>query len=146
MFIDDILNTIIINFFYFYLHDVIYKMMNYLAKYLAEFVGTFVFLFVILVATIKDAKWANMAPYIIAAGLLLAITMTVSTSGAHLNPAVSTVMVINKTLSCDDYIPYIGAQLLGAVAAKLLFDVLTKNYLKTAISAAVLKTLVPTSN
>jgi len=66
-------------------------------KYLAEFLGTFVFLSVIL---------------------------TASTSGAHLNPAVSVMMYLNKSLPAADFIPYVGAQLLGAVAAKMFFDML----------------------
>ena len=95
-------------------------------KYLAEFVGTFVFLSVILQATAKNAAWPSLAPLLIVVGLLAAIVMTATTSGGHLNPAVSTMMLLNKSLSMNDYIPYLGAQLLGAVAAKMFFDMLQK--------------------
>ena len=95
-------------------------------KYLAEFIGTFVFLFVILQATAKNAAWPSLAPLLIVVGLLAGIVMTANVSGAHLNPAVSTMMLLNKSLPVADFVPYVGAQLLGAVAAKMLFDMLNK--------------------
>jgi len=95
-------------------------------KYLAEFVGTFVFLSVILQATAKNAAWPSIAPLLIVVGLLAAVCMTATTSGGHLNPAVSTMMLLNKSLPVGDYIPYVGAQLMGAVAAKMFFDMLQK--------------------
>jgi aquaporin Z len=95
-------------------------------KYVAEFVGTFVFLSVILQATAKNAAWPALAPILIVFGLLAAICMTATTSGAHLNPAVSSMMVLNKSLPVADFLPYVGAQLLGAVAAKMFFDMLQK--------------------
>lgn len=93
-------------------------------KYVAEFIGTFVFLSVILQATARNATWPALAPLLIVVGLLAGIVMTASTSGAHLNPAVSTMMVLNKSLPVADFLPYVGAQLLGAVAAKMFFDML----------------------
>ena len=95
-------------------------------KYVAEFLGTFVFLSVILQATASNAAWPTIAPFLIVMGLLAGIVMTATTSGAHLNPAVSTMMVLNKSLPVADFLPYVGAQLLGAVAAKMLFDMLQK--------------------
>jgi len=93
-------------------------------KYIAEFLGTFFFLSVILQATAKNAVWPSVAPLLIVFGLLAGITFSASTSGAHLNPAVSTMMVINKSLSVADFLPYVAAQLLGGIAAKVVFDML----------------------
>ena len=93
-------------------------------KYLAEFLGTFVFLSVILQATSPKAAWPSLAPLLIVVGLLAGIVLTASTSGAPLNPAVSVMMYLNKSLPAADFIPYVGAQLLGAVAAKMFFDML----------------------
>jgi aquaporin Z len=95
-------------------------------KYVAEFIGTFVFLSVILQATSPRAPWPSLAPILIVVGLLAGIVITAGTSGGHLNPAVSTMMFLNKSLPAADFIPYVGAQLLGAVAAKMLFDMLNK--------------------
>jgi aquaporin Z len=95
-------------------------------KYVAEFLGTFFFLSVILQATAKNAVWPAVAPLMIVFGLLAGIVLTASTSGAHLNPAVSTMMVLNKSLPVSDFLPYVGAQLLGGVAAKVVFDILAK--------------------
>ena len=95
-------------------------------KYVAEFLGTFIFLSVILQATAKNAPWPNLTPLLIVVGLLAGIVISASTSGAHLNPAVSTMMFLNKSLPMNDLIPYVGAQLLGAVAAKMCVDMLNK--------------------
>ena len=95
-------------------------------KYVMEFLGTFLFLSVILQATAKNAVWPAVAPVLIVVGLLAGITLTASTSGAHLNPAVSTMMYLNKSLPGADFLPYVGAQVLGAVAAKMFFDMSSK--------------------
>lgn len=91
-------------------------------KYVVEFIGTFVFLSCILQATAKNAVWPAVAPLLIVVGLLAAITFGAASSGAHFNPAVSTMMYLNKSLPGADFLPYVGAQLLGAVAAKMFFD------------------------
>ena len=95
-------------------------------KYVMEFLGTFFFLSVILQATAKNAVWPHVAPVLIVVGLLAGITLSASTSGAHLNPAVSTMFYLNKSLSGADFLPYVGAQVLGAVAAKVFFDMSSK--------------------
>ena len=95
-------------------------------KYVAEFLGTFFFLSVILQATSKQAVWPSLAPILIVVGLLAAIVFSAGTSGAHLNPAVSTMMVLNKSLPTGDFLPFVGAQLLGGVAAKYVFDMMAK--------------------
>ena len=95
-------------------------------KYVAEFLGTFFFLSVILAATAKNALAPALTPVMIVVGLLAAIVIAGPLSGAHLNPAVSTMMVLNKSLPVGDFLPYVGAQLLGAVAAKTVFDMMNK--------------------
>jgi aquaporin Z len=95
-------------------------------KYVAEFLGTFFFLSVILAATSKNALAPAVTPIMIVIGLLAAIVVAGPISGAHLNPAVSVMMALNKSLSTADFLPYVGAQLLGAVAAKTVFDMMNK--------------------
>jgi glycerol uptake facilitator-like aquaporin len=95
-------------------------------KYVAEFLGTFFFLSVILAATAKNALAPALTPIMIVVGLLAAIVVAGPSSGAHLNPAVSVMMALNKSLPVADFLPYVGAQLLGAVAAKTVFDMMNK--------------------
>lgn len=96
--------------------------MSLLHMIIAEFVGTFIFVLVILHATSKEAVWPSLAPLFIGMGLLAGKSIAASTSGGHLNPAVSAVMLMTKQLSLTDFVPYVFAQLLGAVLAKLVFD------------------------
>lgn len=91
-------------------------------NYVVEFIGTFMFLSVILQATAKNATWPAVAPLLIVFGLLASVAFGASTSGAHFNPAVSTMMYLNKSLDGGDFLPYVGAQLAGAYAAKVFFD------------------------
>ncbi len=95
-------------------------------KYVAEFLGTFFFLSVILAATAKNALAPALTPVMIVVGLLAAIVVAGPLSGANLNPAVSVMLALNKSLPVADFLPYVGAQLLGAVAAKTVFDMLNK--------------------
>jgi glycerol uptake facilitator-like aquaporin len=92
-------------------------------KYLAEFLGTFIFLSVILRATSPTAVWPNLAPILIAVGLLAGIVFSAGSSGGHLNPAVSVMMAFDNKLPLADLAQYIVAQLLGGLAAKLVFDI-----------------------
>jgi aquaporin Z len=89
-------------------------------KIAAEFFGTFIFLSVILYATAKNATWPGLTPILICVGLLAGISVSASTSGAHLNPAVSLMMYINKSLSLIQFGSYVSAQCVGAVAAVTL--------------------------
>jgi glycerol uptake facilitator-like aquaporin len=43
-------------------------------------------------------------------------------SGGHLNPAVSFVSYLNKSIDQTDFIYYVVAQIAGAYAAKQYFD------------------------
>ena len=95
-------------------------------KYVAEFIGTFVFLSVILNAVSKDASPA-VAPIAIGIALITAIQLGGGISGGHFNPAVSAMFAIKGDLHVDDFAPYVGAQLLGAVAAKYFYDLHNTN-------------------
>lgn len=91
-------------------------------KYIAEFVGTLIFLLVILHVTQEKANWKELTPLLIAVGLLAGIAISAGVSGAHLNPAVSTMMALKGSLSTVDYLPYVGAQLLGGATAYYVYS------------------------
>jgi len=87
-------------------------MQKYVQKYLAEFIGTLIFVSIILVT-------GN--PWAIGAALALVIWLTANISGGHMNPVVSIVMASNGKISMTDLIPYIIAQILGGLAALMIF-------------------------
>lgn len=77
-------------------------------KYFSEFLGTLFFLFVIL---------ATRDPLAISVALALVIIILGPISGGHVNPAVTFMMFANKELARSDLLPYILAQITGALAA-----------------------------
>ena len=79
-----------------------------LLNYLIEFLGTFIFLSVILIVG---------KPIPIVITLLAMIYLGGSISGGHFNPAVSVMMFLKKTLSRNDMLLYILAQVLGGICA-----------------------------
>jgi glycerol uptake facilitator-like aquaporin len=76
--------------------------------YLAEFLGT-LFLVYIIIAT------GN--PLAIGAALALAILITASISGGHINPAVTIAMAVAGKLNVNEIIPYVLSQIFGALVA-----------------------------
>ena len=90
--------------------------------YITEFIGTFIFLSVILQAVKKNSSMTSFIPIAIGLALAAAIEFGGSISGGHYNPAVSMMFFLNKALPSKDLVPYIIAQILGAVAAKYFFD------------------------
>lgn len=97
--------------------------MKAIKKYIAEFIGTLVLVLFACgtAAVVKcDSKTVN-AAYLLTAlsfGLVI-VAMAYSIgniSGCHINPAVSVAMLINKKMSVKDFIGYVIAQFLGAIA------------------------------
>ena len=91
-------------------------------KYLAEFIGTFVLVFVACgVAAVTGCSAEANAAYILTAlafgGVIVAMAYSIGNiSGCHINPAVSIAVWINKGMSFKDFICYVIAQFLGAIA------------------------------
>ena len=81
-------------------------------KYLAEFLGTLFFVYVVV---------ATGNPLAIGAALALSVLLASSISGGHINPAVSVVMASLGKISTADLMPYIIAQILGALVALELY-------------------------
>jgi aquaporin Z len=79
-----------------------------LNQYLAEFFGTCFFVFIIL---------ATGNPIAIGAALALVILLTKDISGGNINPAVSITMASIGKLPMADLVPYILAQVFGALVA-----------------------------
>tara|TARA_A100001015_G_scaffold311205_1_gene413996 strand:- start:538 stop:798 length:261 start_codon:yes stop_codon:yes gene_type:complete len=81
-------------------------------KYLVEFLGTLFFIYVILAT--GDAL-------AIGAALALAIIVGSPISGSNYNPAVTLMMYSAGKLPQKDVMPYIVAQIAGALAAYQLY-------------------------
>lgn len=79
---------------------------------LVEFLGTFLFLFVIL---------QQGQPIPIAVALLAVIYAFGGISGGHFNPAVTVMMGVDDKIGVADATLYIAAQVLGGIAAVLLY-------------------------
>jgi glycerol uptake facilitator-like aquaporin len=103
-------------------------------KLLAEAVGTALLLAVVIGSGIMGERLAggNMAIALLAntlatvGGLYILLEVFGPVSGAHFNPAVSAVMTLRGELPRADLVPYIAAQLIGALLgtwlAHAMFD------------------------
>ena len=91
-------------------------------KYLAELVGTFTLvLFGCGSAAIAGAKLGTLG-IALAFGLsIVAMAYAIGdVSGCHVNPAVSFAMLLTKRMSGKDFVGYVIAQVIGALAASAL--------------------------
>jgi aquaporin Z len=90
--------------------------MNLLAI-LVEFLGTFIFLSVI----VATGNWLA-----IAATLAVLILLGGSISGGHFNPAVTVMMLYNKSIALDNAAAYVVAQVVGGLLAATAYAQLRK--------------------
>ena len=103
-------------------------------KFLAEFFGTlFLVFFACGIASVACAGAEGaLLNFVIAAGFGLALIACIYTigarSGSHVNPAVSIAMLLDGRMSFGEFIVYVIAQFLGAIAgAALLWAVAGKD-------------------
>lgn len=81
-------------------------------SYLVEFFGAAFFIYVI---------FATGNPLAIGAALALAVLVTSSISGGHINPAVTIAMASAGKLPIDEVLPYCLAQIMGGLTALQLY-------------------------
>ena len=104
--------------------------MKDLRKYVAELIGTFVLVLVACgTAIVTKCSVDNPAAYLATAGAfgLVIVAMAYSIgniSGCHINPAVSIAMLVSKKMNFKDFICYVIAQILGAIAGAAVLGVL----------------------
>lgn len=95
-------------------------------KYISEFIGTAVL--VLFGTGIAVVSGGNLIATSLAFGLAIVATAYVigNISGCHVNPAVSLAMLISKKMDTKDFIYYVIAQILGALAGTgILYLILT---------------------
>ena len=88
-------------------------------KYIAEFIGTF-FLVLTVGCTVIGASAGVIAPLAIGAVLMVMVFAGGHISGAHYNPAITLGILIRGKLKPIDVVPYLIAQILGAILAAFL--------------------------
>jgi aquaporin Z len=93
-------------------------------KYLAEFTGTFFLVLIGTGAIVVDQETGGKVTHagISAAFGLAVLAMIIlfgKISGAHINPAVTIALAINNSIEKKLVLPYLGAQITGALAASL---------------------------
>jgi len=88
-------------------------------KLVAEFIGTFFLVFTIGM-TVKNPDTSPLAPLAIGSALMIMVYATGHISGGHLNPAVTLGVTLRGKCTWADAIPYMVAQVIGAVAAAAL--------------------------
>lgn len=106
-------------------------------KYVAEFLGTLVL--VLFGTGIAVVSGGDLVATSLAFGLAIVAEAYVvgNISGCHVNPAVSLAMWINKKLETKDFLYYVIAQVLGAVAGTaILFGILSGTDLGTSALGA----------
>ena len=93
-------------------------------KFVAELIGTFMLVFIGTGAVVFGNGLNGLGHLGIAFAFGLAIVVAAysigTVSGAHLNPAVSIAMFVNKRLSSSELVNYILGQVVGAFLASAL--------------------------
>ena len=87
-----------------------------MSRYVTELVGTF---FLVLTVGLTVTNGTPMAPIAIGSVLMVMVYMGGHISGAHYNPAVSVAILIRGKMEARDLVPYVLAQVSGAILASL---------------------------
>ncbi len=90
----------------------------------AELIGTALFVFFGAGSVVANAGGVALGPIGVAlahgVGIAVLISMTMSISGGHLNPAISLALWLSKKIDAKQLGTYVGAQLAGAIIGALL--------------------------
>ncbi len=103
------------------------------AKLLVEFIGTF-FLVLTIGLAVAGAP-AGLAPLAIGSALMVLVYAGGHRSGAHYNPAVTLGLWMRGATPAREVGPYMGAQVVGALAAAFVVPVVTGEPLAVAPAA-----------
>ena len=90
-------------------------------KYVTEFLGTF---FLVLTIGLAVLGGTPMAPLAIGASLMVMVYMGGHVSGGHYNPAVTLAVVMRGKLPANNAVPYMLAQVAGALVAAFVVYVM----------------------
>lgn len=106
--------------------------MSKVKTYLAELIGTFVLVFMGCGSAVflgAASPGGHLAVALTFGLSIVAMAYVIgNVSGCHINPAVSLAMLINKKLSIADFIGYVIAQVIGAIAGAGLLQALVGSF------------------
>src|SRR5687767_14199583 len=105
--------------------------MDILRRCIAEFIGTFALVFVgVGAVTIAPEKGGGLLSIALAFGLTVAVMVSATghISGGQFNPAVSLALLVTGKMSLHDTLFYVLSQLLGAVAAAGVLQLMFGGY------------------
>lgn len=105
--------------------------MDIARRCIAEFIGTFALVFVgVGSITIAPEKGGGLLSIALAFGLVVAVMVsaTLHISGGQFNPAVSVALLVTRKMSLHDTIFYVLTQLVAAVAAAALLQLMFGGY------------------
>ena len=97
-------------------------------KYIAEFTGTM--MLTLIACGVAVATGVNYVGTALAFGLVI-VAMAYSignVSGCHINPAVSFGMALSGKMTWSEFIKYVIAQILGAIAGSALLGVILGSF------------------
>jgi aquaporin Z len=103
-------------------------------KLIIEFIGTFFLVLVIGMVGYQQVLFQSpqmLAPIGIGAILMVMVYMGGPVSGAHYNPAVTLGILLRKKIAAGDAIKYMLVQLIGALAAAVVFFIIFKTTMGT---------------
>src|SRR5258705_5150797 len=101
-------------------------------KFVVEFIGTFFLVLVIGLVGYHEVLFQSpqvLAPIGIGVILMVMVYMGGPVSGGHYNPAVTLGVLLSKKISSGDAVKYMLVQLLGAIAAAVVFYIIFKSTL-----------------
>lgn len=111
-------------------------------KYLVEFIGTFFLVLTIGCSVLNPGSAGALAPLAIGSALMVMIFAGGHVSGAHYNPAVTLAVFLRGKCSALDVIPYMGAQVAGAVVAAIVATQIKDAPAAAAAAPPVMKALL----
>jgi glycerol uptake facilitator protein len=120
---------------------------------IAEFIGTAIILIFgsgVVANVVLNKTNGNNSGWIVvtfgwAIGVYTGVLISAKYSGAHLNPAITLALAAVGKFETSMIIPYITAQLLGAMTGSLIVYFAYYNHFKATTNAAVLKSIFCTS-
>ena len=89
-------------------------------NYLTEFIGTFFLVLTVGLCVVQNVEMAALA---IGCSLMIMVYMGGHISGAHYNPAVSLAAMMRGALPASQFAPYVIAQVVGAIVAAVVVNV-----------------------
>jgi aquaporin Z len=111
-------------------------------KYLVEFIGTFFLVATVGFTVLGPGGAGNLAPLAIGSALMVMIFAGGHVSGGHFNPAVTLAVFLRGKCPASDVVPYMLAQVVGAVVAAAIVLFMKSNPVAEALALDIPRALL----